>query len=228
VSEPHDELIKALFHSSDLSYTAFIAEQGEGQCITCGFLSKVGRGELHAIEEVMLGERASGSLFSLRAASENSLPACYLGHVELVYEFYKATNEAGVDDLSPLTDWAHESGDRRLPIRTAMSSVLRVCGCSHWTRWIQHQHPSWHLEHKRMTDMEEMRKDFQRELNRLNSEGAKQLAHIANGLTLRIGIASILVAVVIGGAQIWTTYHPYVPPAVQTATPTASPAPASG
>ncbi|GEM_PF-5429683 len=139
----------------DSSYSRFMAKEGTGRCINCGFLGKMGMDFDHPerfwdIERATLFNRQQGNLFKLDYNKYNAWPTCYISA-------YPIDEEVAASDHSGDQTWGNSK-----QCDAAAKVIRKNRRCKSWTPWLQHLSPGWHLEHDRLRKMDRQNRNIQK------------------------------------------------------------------
>ena len=141
-----------------------MGQYGQGRCVNCGFLGKVGfdteppraGSRLGDIEEALGTLREVGDLFNLQDGHP-SLPHCYRG-VPIFLEIIEPEpgRVAYMPDLRSLKNLNYMPKLREV--------LVKDRNCPLWTPWTEHWTPARHFEEFKMLQLEQERREHERRL----------------------------------------------------------------
>jgi hypothetical protein len=210
-------------------------DNSKGQCNSCGFFGK----HRWSWYEVTLEERDRG-FFVTANAEPNVEPGCFRGAADLEKERHDNLQKRA--DGEPLAD--DEGNVNFAPELAALRDVLEFDRkCPDWYPYSPGFSPKEHLEELRMMQLEADRRGHDKRLEAQRQEFQTALAgqrqefdntmanrdaaenRRSNKLVFAIGLTGILIALIIGGIQIWLSLHAPAPVVVVHVTPPTSATP---
>jgi len=155
----------------------WLEQYGQGQCINCGFLAKMGfdnrpphpGSRVWDIEAVPIVHREHGSLFQLRDGYP-SVPTCHIGANPLHLEFVQARKNRLSELAKPPAD---AEGFEMQVLRNDVLAKER--GCSQWMPWTENWTPERHREECHTQQLERQRKELEERMERDRRDFAERM-----------------------------------------------------